>query len=131
MSKMFPLLNYQWKQNFKKEHPKGINKENACQLLGVRNSYYWEAVSSECSVVSDSATPRTIAHQTPLPMRFSRQECQSGLPRPSPRDLPDPKTESMSLASPILQADSLPLESPGKPILGIYFDFTSSRALSW
>lgn len=52
MLKMFPLLNYQWKQNFKKEHPKGINKENACQLLGVWNNYYWEVVSSECSVMT-------------------------------------------------------------------------------
>ena len=60
MLKMFPLLNYQWKQNFKKEHPKGINKENACQLLGVWNSYYWEIVSSECLVVSDSLQPHGL-----------------------------------------------------------------------
>ena len=41
------------------------------------------------SVVSDSATPRTIAHQAPLSMGFSRQEYWSRLPFPSPGDLPD------------------------------------------
>ena len=37
-----------------------------------------------------SATPQTIAHQAPLSMGFSRQEYWSGLPFPSPGDLPDP-----------------------------------------
>ena len=35
-------------------------------------------------VMSDSATPWTVAHQAPLSMRFSRQEHWSGLPFPSP-----------------------------------------------
>ena len=42
------------------------------------------------SVVSDSATPWTVAHQGPLSVGFSRQEYWSGLPCPSPGDLPDP-----------------------------------------
>ena len=42
---------------------------------------------------------------------FSRQEYWSGLPFPSPRDVPDPGIE---LGSPALQADSLPIELPGK-----------------
>ena len=37
-----------------------------------------------------TATPWTTAHQAPLSMGFSRQEYWSGLPFPSPRDLPDP-----------------------------------------
>ena len=42
------------------------------------------------SVVSDYfATPWTVAHQDPLSMGFSRQQNWSGLPCPSPRDLPD------------------------------------------
>ena len=41
-------------------------------------------------VVSHSATPWTGAHQAPLSMGFSRQEYWSGLPFPSPGDLPDP-----------------------------------------
>ena len=55
----------------------------------------------------------TVAHQASLSMRFSRQEYWSGLSFPSPGDLPDP---GIKLGSPILQADSLPLEPPiGKP----------------
>ena len=39
------------------------------------------------SVMSDFATPRTVAHRAPLPMGFSRQEYWSGLPFPPPGDL--------------------------------------------
>ena len=46
--------------------------------------------------------------------RFSRQEYWSGLPFPSPGDLPDP---GIKPESPALQADSLPSEPPGKPKL--------------
>jgi len=45
-------------------------------------------------------------------MGFSRQEHWSGLPFPSPGDLPDP---GIIPGSPTLQADSLPSEPPGKP----------------
>ena len=51
------------------------------------------------------ATPWTVAYQAPPSMGFSRQEYQSGLPFPSPGDLPDPGIKPGSLA---LQADSLP-----------------------
>ena len=44
----------------------------------------------------------TIAHQAPLSMRFSRQEYWSGLPCPSPGDLPDPGIKPTSLTSPAL-----------------------------
>ena len=57
------------------------------------------------------ATPWTIAHQAPLSMGFSRQEYWSGLPFPSPGDLPDPGIEPRS---PALQADTLTSEPPGK-----------------
>ena len=50
------------------------------------------------------ATPWTIAHQAPPSMGFSRQEYWSGLPFPSPGDLPDPGVEPRS---PALQADAL------------------------
>ena len=46
-------------------------------------------------------------------MGFSRQESWSGLPFLSPGDLPDPGIEPRS---PILQADALPSEPPGKPL---------------
>ena len=46
-------------------------------------------------------------------MGFSRQECWSGLPFPSPGDLPNPGTKP---GSPALQADSSPSEPPGEPL---------------
>ena len=58
------------------------------------------------------ATPWTVAYQAPPSMGFSRQECLSGLPFPSPGDLPNPGIEPRS---PALQADALPSEPPGKP----------------
>ena len=60
-------------------------------------------------VVSDSATPCTVAHQAPPSMEFSRQEYWSGLPFPSPGDLLDPGIEPRS---PALQADALTYEPP-------------------
>ena len=47
-------------------------------------------------------------------LEFSRQEYWSGLPFPSPGDLPDPGIE---LGSPTVQADSLPSKPSGKPCL--------------
>ena len=56
-------------------------------------------------------TPWTGAHEAPLSIGFSRQEYWSRLPFPSPGDLPDPWIEPRS---PLLQADSLLTELPGK-----------------
>ena len=41
----------------------------------------------------------TVVRQVPLSMGFSRQEYWSGLPCPSPGDLPDPRIEPTSLIS--------------------------------
>ena len=57
------------------------------------------------------ATLRTVAHQAPPSMGFSRQEYQSGLPFPSPGDLSDPGIEPRS---PTLQAEALTSKPPGK-----------------
>ena len=54
-------------------------------------------------------TPRTVAHQVPLSMRFSRQEYWKGLPFPTPWDLPDPGSNPHLLHLLHWQADSLPL----------------------
>ena len=63
------------------------------------------------------ATQWTVAHQAPLSMEFSRHEYYwSGLPRPSPGDLPD---LGIKPRSPELEADSLLSEPPGKPNLTI------------
>ena len=56
-------------------------------------------------------TPWTVAYQAPPSMGFSKQEYWSGLPFPSPGDLPNPGIE---LGSPVLQADALPSEPPEK-----------------
>ena len=64
------------------------------------------------SVVSNSETLWTVAHKAPLFLGFFKQEYWSGLPFPSPGDLPNPETEPRYLT---LQADSLPAEPPGKP----------------
>ena len=50
------------------------------------------------------ATPWTVAYYTPPSLGFPRQEYWSGLPFPSPEDLPNPGIEPRSLA---LQADTL------------------------
>ena len=48
------------------------------------------------------AAPWTVAHQAPLSMEFSKQEYWSGLPFPTPGDLPDPGIKPTSFASPAL-----------------------------
>ena len=55
----------------------------------------------------------TIAYQVPPSIGFSRQEYWSGLPFPSPGNLPNPGIEPRS---PTLQADALTSEPPGKPL---------------
>ena len=62
------------------------------------------------------ATPWTVAYQAPPSMGFSRQEYWSGLPFPSPGDLPHPGIES---GSPALQADALTSECI---IIGVFSD---------
>ena len=61
-----------------------------------------------------SATPWTVARQAPLSMGFPRQEYWSGLPLPSPGDLPDPLIETTQPVSPALWAASLSPEASKK-----------------
>ena len=72
--------------------------------------YNHESVSCSASCLT-LPPPWTTARQTFPSMGFSRQEYCSGLPFPSP-DLLDPGIEP---GSPVLQADSVPSEPPGKP----------------
>ena len=67
------------------------------------------SVAGVLSCIQLFVTPWTVVHQAPLSMGFSRQEYWSGLPFPSPGDLPDPGIESRF---PALQTDSLPFEPP-------------------
>ena len=68
---------------------------------------YIHMCAQSLSHVQLFATPRIKADQAPLSRRFSRQGYWSGLPFPSPGDLPNPGIEP---GSPALQADSLPTE---------------------
>ena len=78
-------------------------------------------------VISDSfSTPRTVAHQAPLSVGFSRQEYWSGLRFPPSGCPPDPGTEPRSAT---LQADSLPAEK-GSPRILEWVAFPFSRGSS-
>ena len=69
-----------------------------------------------CAVLSHVpllATPGTVAHQAPLPMRLSGQEYWSGLPCPPLGDLSNPGIKPRPST---LQVDSLPTKPPGKPV---------------
>ena len=72
----------------------------------------WSEVKS-LSRVWLFATPWTVAYQDSPSMGFSRQEYWSGLPFPSPGDLPDPGIEPRS---PKLEADTSTSEPPGRPM---------------
>ena len=76
------------------------------------SSIQWSEEVKSLSRVRLFATPWTVACQAPLSMGFSRQEYWSGLPFPSPGDLPDLGIEP---GSPALEADALTSEPLGKP----------------
>ena len=73
---------------------------------------YCVLVTQACPTVCDPMD--CTAHQALLSMGFPRQRYWSGLPFPSPGDLPDPGIKPRSLA---LQIDSSPSEPPRKPAI--------------
>ena len=79
------------------------------QFPGLFPKQKWSEVKSLCHVWL-FATPWTVVYKAPLSTEFSMQECKSGLPFPSPGDLPNPGTRVLAL-----QADALLSEPPGKP----------------
>ena len=58
---------------------------------------------------------RTTERQAPTSMGFVRQKYWSGLPFPSPGDLPDPGIKPKSLVSPALVGRFFTSELPGEP----------------
>ena len=82
-------------------------------LQAIRPCDFGVPLAVLCSVASDSATPWTVALQALLSMGFPRQEYWSGLPFPSPGDLPDPGIEPVS---PALAGGLFTTEPPRKPI---------------
>ena len=75
------------------------------------------------------AALRTVAHQAPLSMGFSRQEYWSGLPCPPPGDLPNARNEPASLMSPASVGGFLPLVPLRKPPYCIFL--YSNSSLHW
>ena len=84
----------------------------------MENSWVCRCVFSH--VVSDSSvSPWILAHQATLSMEFSRRECWSGLPFPSPWDLPDLGIELISPTSPAFAGRLFTTEPPGKPLIDV------------
>ena len=80
--------------------------------IAFSNAWKWKGKVKSFSPVWLFATSWTTAYQAPPSLGFSRQEYWSGVPFPSPGDLPYPGIEP---GSPALQTDALPPEPPGKP----------------
>ena len=90
------------------------NTQTTTQLHSSHMLVKWKKVKvKSLSRIGLFVTPWTVAYQAPPSMGFSRQEYWSGLPFPSPGDLPDPGIEP---GSPSFQADALTSELLGKPI---------------
>ena len=62
----------------------------------------------------------TVAHQAPLSIRLSRQECWSGLLSPPPEDVPDPRIKPVSPSAPALAGGFFTSEPSGEPIIMLY-----------
>ena len=75
-------------------------------------------------------TPWTVALQAPLSLEFSRQEYWSGLPFPSPGDLPEPRIKPAFLMFTSLQEDSSPTEPSGKPFAKFQFSLVAQSCLT-
>ena len=84
-------------------------------LVNLKYAYIYKVKVKLLSRVQFFETTWTVACQDPPCMEFSRQEYWSGLPFPSPGDLPDPGFKPMPPASPSLQVDSLPLSPQRSP----------------
>ena len=83
-----------------------------------------ECVLSRFSHVHLFAAPWTVAHQAPLPVGFSTQEHWNGLPCPSPRNLPTPGIEPVSLTSPALAGGLFTTSATWETFNGYEFEQT-------
>ena len=109
------------------------------QLRKVTAKDMSEAVHVRCSVCvcsvaqscSTHLTTWTVAHQALLSMGLYRKEYWSGLPFPSPRDLPIPGIKPESPVSPALLDRFFITEPPGKPVRSHPACQSSSRKLWW
>ena len=87
-----------------------------CVWLPSAPKNYAHAVSAQSlSHVQLFVNPWTVAHQAPLSMGFSRQVPWSGVPFPSPGDLPDPGMEPLSPAARAVAGGFCTAAPPGRP----------------
>ena len=94
--------------------PKSASGTSNYNLLRTVEQTQPTCMLSHFGPVGSFATPWSVACQAHLSMKVSRREYQSGLPCSPPEDLPNLGIEPVSLLSPELQADSLPLAPSGK-----------------
>ena len=114
----FPLLSWLYKTReqakFKQLFKRGVEYYYVINWFHfMKYSFTQKWKCHLLSYVRLFVTPWTGTHQASLSMEFSRQEYWSGLPFPSPGDLPDP---GMEPRSPTLKEDYLPSEPTGKAI---------------
>ena len=102
-----------WMEMHSSYHMTTLNSNEKNKCLIYHNLLHLQKWKWSRSVVSDSATPWTVAYEVPLPMEFSRQDYWSGLPFPSPGDLPYPGIEPRS---PALQADNFSIWATGEAL---------------
>ena len=105
-------LSYQRKKKIRSQNEGNLLSEVLRLLFSIFN--LWPGLVTKLCLTL--AAPWTVACQAPLSMGFRKQEYWSGLPFPSPGDIPDPRIKPRS---PELQADSLLTELQGKPKRGI------------
>ena len=102
--------NDNYKENVYRTYTKGNEVIKAhCYKKSIKHKVKVKVKSLSC--VQLFATLWTVAYMAPLSMGFSRQEYWSGLPFPSPGDLPNPGIEP---GSPALEADALTSEPPNE-----------------
>ena len=94
------------------EHPLHKGMATHCSILTWESHGQKSLAGYTLEVKWSEVTQSCLTHQAPQSMEFSRQEYWSGLPFPSPGDLPNP---GIKPESPTLQVDALPSEPPGKP----------------
>ena len=103
-------------------------KSDILNVIDVSNFSFLFFITCSVNHVWLFVTSWAIARQSPLPMGFLRQEYWSGLPLPTPGDLPDPRTKpvSPSLAGrffTIMPFGSSCLKSVGNLPLAFFFNF--------
>ena len=100
-----------WKRWPRRKDTKRLAQNSCLCVLPAGGGGGGGLVAKSCLTLYDPMA--CIAHQAPLSMGCPRREDWSGLPFPSPGDLPDPGTEA---GSPALQSDSLLLSHQGSPV---------------